>query len=184
MGAKAGKTIRTVFDPPEGSAGREFTQVVVFGDHSWAGIVAENDGDDRTDVDLSRHVRRDLAADDITQYLTPEQLLDAHLVNRAQYDLLIERERARKREEAEKEAERLRQQLAALAPSLSEEAKIKAIREAAELIEAEAANLARGHATDGNWGDDHEPKAAYDEMLAKASALRAFLPAIMQTETT
>ena len=77
------------------------------------------------------------------------------------------------------EADRLRQQLAALAPALSEEAKNKAIREAVELIEAEAANLARGHAPDGNWGDDHEPKTAHDEMLAKASALRAFLPAIM-----
>ncbi|MGE8449682.1 MAG: hypothetical protein ACN6OP_03455 [Pseudomonadales bacterium] len=93
---------------------------------------------------------------DITPYLTPEQ--------------------ARRREEAEKEAERLRQQLAAIAPALSEEAKNKAIREAAELIEAEAANVARGNATDGNWGDDHEPKAAHDEMLAKAAALRTFLP--------
>ncbi len=34
----------------------------------------------------------------------------------------------------------------------------------------------------GNWGDDHGPKVIYDDLLAKASALRAFLPAIMQTD--
>ncbi len=92
----------------------------------------------------------------------------------------MDREQMRIRKEADKEADRLRQQLAALAPALSEEAKNKAIREAAELIEAEAANIARGHAPNGDWRDDHEPKAAHDEMLAKAAALRAFLPAITQ----
>ncbi|MCP3024613.1 hypothetical protein [Cupriavidus basilensis] len=100
--------------------------------------------------------------------------------NCAQYDLLMEREQMRICEEADKEADRLRQPLAALAPALSEEAKNKAIRDAADLIEAEAANIARGHAPNGDWRDDHEPKAAHDEMLAKAAALRAFLPAITQ----
>lgn len=52
----------------------------------------------------------------------------------------------------------------------------KAIREAAELLEQEAGALARGHAPFGDWGADGDVKAAHDDMLAKADALRALLP--------
>ncbi|HBO82073.1 hypothetical protein [Cupriavidus sp. UBA2534] len=51
------------------------------------------------------------------------------------------------------------------------------IGDAAALIEREAASLAEGHTYDGEW-PAHEDiaKAAYDEMLARAAALRGLLP--------
>lgn len=51
------------------------------------------------------------------------------------------------------------------------------IVDAAALIEREAASLAEGHAPKGDWTGEDGAKAAYDEMLARATALRGLLPA-------
>lgn len=165
-----GKAIRCVVDRPKGEHGHRGHAVIVFEDNSFAVINGERD-DDETIVTL-----RAWGCNNISEILSPQQLLDAGLITIAQLQLLVEAKRKRDQERAEQEAARLRHRLTALGPLPSDEARNKAITDAADLIEAEAARLAESHAPKGDWTGEDAAKVEHDAMMGKAAALRALVP--------
>lgn len=168
-----GKTIRRIIDGPCGDKSSGVEAVLVFDDQSWAAVCCS---DEDVIIEISSW-----RAKQITDVLSPAELLAADLINMAQYDLLVEQANQRKREQLEQQAERLRRQIRSLGPLESDAARHKTILEAATMIEEAAKGLANGHSLDGQWPEEEaETKAIHDGHLATAAALRALVPADQQ----
>ena len=88
-----GKTVRAVIECPAGRKARDVAAVVIFEDDCWATLVATNNGscdDEGASLELTQgyYGGQDKP---LTDYLHPNELLQARMVNHAQYEYLLGR---------------------------------------------------------------------------------------------
>lgn len=120
-----GKTIRAVVQHPRGRRGDSLDAVIVFDDDSWIGLCAMPDGSEMAHLDIGSPFNWD-ATYSASEYLHPDELLAAGLVNSAQRDFLLAQQ-----------AEELRAEKAT---------KLASLRAEAEKLELEIRDSARGAA--------------------------------------
>lgn len=99
--ALEGKTIRGAYDSRDG---RDL--VLVFNDDDWCVLTIENEMSEDESVGID-YVGFGEYAQDVKNYLSPEDLLEARLLSQAQYDYLVDKQRKEKAEYLRQEAERL-----------------------------------------------------------------------------
>ena len=103
-----GKTIRAVIELPAGSKARDVAAVVVFEDDCWATLIATSNGtcdDDGASLELTQGYYGG-AEKPLTDYLHPNEMLQARMVNQGQYAYLLQQ--LADSEKAEKAARRIR----------------------------------------------------------------------------
>lgn len=102
----AEKTVRCVIERPSGLRGHTVSAVVVFDDDTWSTLVAHGSGACEDDAYLDLGV----GWHPITDYLSAQDLLQARMVNHAQFEHLKSLEDANRKNDLLKQAERLRAQ--------------------------------------------------------------------------
>lgn len=108
-----GKTVRKVIDRPSGRRSNGLEAVIVFNDDSWLTLFAESNGscaEDGASIDLydsSRSVN-------LGDYLSPDELLEARVINIKQCEAMIAKEVEERKAEKAKRAARLRAEADAL----------------------------------------------------------------------
>lgn len=102
----AEKTVRCVIKQPSGPRGHTVSAVVVFDDDTWSTLVAHGSSacDDDAYLDLGAGVHR------ITDYVSAQNMLQAGMVNHAQFEHLKSLEEVNRKNDLLKQAERLRAQ--------------------------------------------------------------------------
>lgn len=112
-----GKTVRVVIQTPTGRYGCNADVVIVFDDNTWAALRAMPDGSESAYLELNSRYGfcGHLGA---TDFLHPEELLTAGLVNEAQRDYLLAKEateenarKAKRRDQLLAEAEKLAREI-------------------------------------------------------------------------
>jgi hypothetical protein len=103
------KTIRCVISNPSGPRGYSVSAVVVFEDDTWSTLIAQGAGacEDEAHITLGSD---SLNPARITDYLSAQDLLQAGMVNQAQFEHLRAIEDAKRKEHLLRQAERLRAQ--------------------------------------------------------------------------
>ena len=103
-----GKTVRCVIEWPAGRHAHGVAAVIVFEDDCWATLIATSNGtcdDDGASLELTQGYYG-APAKTLVDYLHPNEMLDARMVNQGQYEYLLQR--MGETEKAEKAARRAR----------------------------------------------------------------------------
>ncbi|MHB0927757.1 MAG: hypothetical protein ACYC3W_02380 [Candidatus Nanopelagicales bacterium] len=102
----AEKSVRCVIERPSGPRAYTVSAVVVFDDDSWSTLIAHGASacEDDAYLDLGHGGHR------ITDYLSAQDLLQAGMVNHAQFEHLKSLEESSRKADLMKQAERLRAQ--------------------------------------------------------------------------
>ena len=103
-----GKTVRAVIELPAGRKARDVAALIVFEDDCWATLIATSNGtcdDDGASLELTQGY---YGGPDkpLTDYLHPNELLQARMVNQGQYEYLLQQ--LADAEKADKAARRVR----------------------------------------------------------------------------
>lgn len=102
----AERTVRCVIERPSGLRGYTVSAVVVFDDDTWSTLIAHSAGGCEDDAYLDLGV----GGNRITDYLSAQDLLQAGMVNHAQFEHLKSLEDVYRKNDLLKQAERLRAQ--------------------------------------------------------------------------
>lgn len=115
-----GKTVRAVIELPAGRKAHDVAAVIVFDDDCWATLIATSNGtcaDDGATLDLTQGYYGG-PEKPLTEYLHPNELLSARMVNRGQYEYLLQQladaekaDKAARRDRLLAEAEKLAHEL-------------------------------------------------------------------------
>jgi hypothetical protein len=109
------KTIQAIIDCPAGRRGLDLDSIIICTDGTWLTISAQSDGcgEDSAHIYLGTQ-RFDREPDALSDFLSPNQLLRAGLVNEAQYRFLENRAAEQKKKDNADRAARLRAEAAKL----------------------------------------------------------------------
>lgn len=102
----AEKTVRCIIERPSGLRGHTVSAVVIFEDDTWSTLIAHSSGVCEDDVYLDLGI----GGYRITDYLSAQDLLQAGMVNHAQFERLKSLEDANRKNDLLKQAEKLRAQ--------------------------------------------------------------------------